>query len=71
MHIENISAKAREVFWAYLHKHGRRCFFSGVSLEIDDDTSPWYFIKQLANFYRKGSPVRKRKLVYWSRGRTN
>jgi hypothetical protein len=27
----------------------------------------WYFIRQLANFYRKGSVVRKRKLVYWSR----
>jgi hypothetical protein len=27
----------------------------------------WYFIRQLANFYRKGSPVRKRKLKFWSR----
>jgi len=27
----------------------------------------WYFISQLANFYRKGSAVRKRKLAYWSR----
>jgi len=27
----------------------------------------WYFIRQLANFYRKGSRVRKRKLAYWCR----
>ena len=27
----------------------------------------WYFIRQLANFYREGSPVRKIKLAYWSR----
>ena len=27
----------------------------------------WYFIRQLADFHRKGTPVRKRKLVYWSR----
>ena len=27
----------------------------------------WYFIRQLANFYRKGIPVRKRKLKFWSR----
>jgi hypothetical protein len=42
--IENISAKVRKVFWAYLRKHGRRCFISGVSLEIDDDTSPWFLV---------------------------
>jgi hypothetical protein len=73
-----------------------------MSLEIDDDTSPWYlvfdhwmprdprkivitsallnemksdlteeefwyFIRQLANFRRHGSVVRKRKLAYWCR----
>jgi hypothetical protein len=73
-----------------------------MSLELDDDTSPWYlvfsrldpgdkskivpasalvnamksfllkkefwyFIRQLANHYRKGSVVRKRKLAFWSR----
>jgi len=27
----------------------------------------WYFIRQLANYYRKGSVVRKRKLAFWSR----
>jgi hypothetical protein len=27
----------------------------------------WYFIKQLANYYRYGTPVRKIKLAYWSR----
>jgi hypothetical protein len=27
----------------------------------------WYFIRQLANFYRHGSAVRKRKLAFWCR----
>jgi len=27
----------------------------------------WYFIRQLANFYREGTPVRKIKLAYWCR----
>jgi hypothetical protein len=27
----------------------------------------WYFIRQLANFRRHGTAVRKRKLAYWSR----
>jgi hypothetical protein len=27
----------------------------------------WYFIRQLANFYRNGTPVRKRKLKVWAR----
>ena len=27
----------------------------------------WYFIRQLANFYRNGSPVRKIKLAHWCR----
>ena len=27
----------------------------------------WYFIAQLANHFRYGTPVRKRKLKYWSR----
>jgi hypothetical protein len=44
LEIENISAKVRKVFWAYLRKHGRRCFFSGVSLEINDNTGPWYLV---------------------------
>jgi hypothetical protein len=99
---EHFSAEARKGFWSYLNKHGRRCCFSGVSLGIEDDTSPWflefdhwmprdprkivitsavlnimksdltekefwYFIRQLANHYRYGSPVRKIKLTYWSR----
>ncbi len=42
--IENIPAKARKGFWAYLHKYGLRCCFSGVSLEVDNDTSPWYLV---------------------------
>ena len=27
----------------------------------------WYYIAQLANHFRKGTPVRKRKLKYWAR----
>jgi hypothetical protein len=27
----------------------------------------WYYIAQLANHFRKGTPVRKKKLKYWSR----
>jgi hypothetical protein len=27
----------------------------------------WYFLRELANFYRHGSVVRKRKLVFWCR----
>ena len=41
---EKFSAKARKGFWAYLRRHGRRCYLSGMSLEIDDDTSPWYLV---------------------------
>jgi hypothetical protein len=39
---EHISVKARKGFWAYLRKHGRRCYYTGMSLGVDDDTSPWY-----------------------------
>jgi hypothetical protein len=41
---EHFSPEARERFWAYIRKHGRRCSLSGVSLEIDDDTSPWFLV---------------------------
>jgi hypothetical protein len=41
---ENFSAEARKSFWSYRHKQGLKCCFSGVSLELDDDTSPWYLV---------------------------
>ena len=44
LEIENIPEKARREFWAYLRRHGRSCSISGVSLEIDDDTSPWFLV---------------------------
>ena len=44
LHSEDIPAKSRKSFWAYIRKHGRRCRYSRVSLEIDDDTSPWYLV---------------------------
>ena len=39
---EHIPPKAKESFWAYIRKFGRKCAISGVSLGIDDYTSPWY-----------------------------
>ena len=42
--IENIPLKTRKVFWAYIRKDGHRCSLSGVSLELDDDKSPWFLV---------------------------
>ena len=88
--------------WDYIRKYGYVCYYTGMTLDLDDPESAWYlvfdhwmprdprkivitsalvnqmksdltekefwyFIRQLANFYREGSPVRKRKLAYWSR----
>ena len=44
LHNEHYHAKARKCFWAYLNKHGRTCCLSGLSLEINDDTSPWFLV---------------------------
>ena len=44
LHNENFHGKASKCFWAYYRKHGRRCCYSGMSLEIDDDTSPWFLV---------------------------
>lgn len=44
LHSEDIPPKGRESFWAHLRKHGRRCHYSGVSLEIDDFASAWYLV---------------------------
>ena len=41
---EHFSPKAKKGFWSYLRKHGRRCCYSGMSLGVDDDTSPWYLV---------------------------
>ncbi len=41
---EDIPPKGKKYFWAYYRKYGRKCDLSGVSLEIDDDTSPWYLV---------------------------
>lgn len=88
--------------WNYVRKVGYVCYYTGMTLDMDDPKSPWYlvfdhwmprdsrkivitsalvnkmksdlteeefwyFISQLANFYRHGSVVRKRKLAYWCR----
>jgi len=41
---EHFHQKTRKDFWAYLRKHGLKCCFSGVSLGLDDDTSPWFLV---------------------------
>jgi len=40
----DISAKYRKAVWAYLRKYGFRCYYTGMLLEIDDNTSPWYLV---------------------------
>ena len=57
LHDEHFHAKARKYFWAYMRKHGRRCYFSSMSLEIDDDTSPWYLV------FSRLNPKDKSKIV--------
>jgi hypothetical protein len=46
---ENFSAEARKSFWSYRRKQGLKCCYSGVSLEIDDDTSAWYLVFSRVN----------------------
>jgi len=54
---EHIHAKGRKYFWSYLCRHDRRCCFSGISLLIDDDTSPWYLV------FSRVNPGDKSKIV--------
>ena len=54
---EHFSPKARKGFWSYVRKHGRRCCYSGMSLEIDDDTSPWFLV------FSRLNPGDKSKIV--------
>jgi len=44
MENENLTAGARKSFWSYRRTYGLKCCFSGVSLELDDDTGPWYLV---------------------------
>ena len=57
LHDEHFHAKARACFWSYVRKHGLRCCFSGISLEIVDDTSPWYLV------FSRLNPGDKTKIV--------
>jgi hypothetical protein len=41
---EGIPMEVQMAFWAFLRKYGYICQLSGVSLVIDDDTSPWYLV---------------------------
>jgi len=54
---EHFSAQARKGFWSYVRKHGRRCIYSGMSLGVDDDTSPWFLVMSRLN------PGDKNKIV--------
>ncbi len=44
LHNEHIHYKGRKYFWAYLRRHGKRCAYSGMSLELDDYTGPWFLV---------------------------
>ena len=57
LHSEHFHAKARRSFWAYLRRHGHRCYYTGISLQIDDDTSPWYLVFSRLNPGDKGKIV--------------
>ena len=102
MKLSRFPREAINGVWDYIRKYGFVCYYTGMSLDLDDLKSPWYlvfdhwmprdprkivitsavlnimksdltekefwyFIRQLANFYRNGTPVRKIKLAYWSR----
>ena len=41
---ERISVKSKKSFWAYVHRNGRKCFLSGMSLEVVDYTCPWFLV---------------------------
>jgi hypothetical protein len=42
MHRKKFPAKAQKAVFAYIRKYGKRCFYTNVLLELNDDTSPWY-----------------------------
>ena len=102
MDCKNFSPEAIEGVWGYIRKHGKKCYYTGMLLELRDPKSPWYlvfdhwipgdgrkvvitsslfndmksdlsenefwyYIKQLDNYKRKHTRIRKRKLVYWYR----
>ena len=54
---EHISEGGRKYFWAYIRKFGDTCSLSGVSLELKDDTSPWYLV------FRRVIPSDKAKIL--------
>jgi len=39
---EHFPRKIIEAIWDYVRKNGYRCYYTGMLLELDDDTSPWY-----------------------------
>ncbi len=94
--------KTVEAIWNYIHQYGYVCYYTGMSLVLNDPHDPWYcvfdhwiprnpkkvvitsyllndmksdltekeffnFIRQLANFLRKGTKVKRFKTTYWDR----
>jgi hypothetical protein len=54
---EHFSSEAEKGFWAYLRKYGKRCCLSGMSLQIDDDTIPWFLV------FSRVNPGNKNKIL--------
>jgi hypothetical protein len=102
MELKGFSPQVMEEIRQYLRTYGYVCFYTGLSLDMENDRSPWYgvfnfltpgdpsrivltcalfnamksdlsikefwyYIRQLANYKRKLSKIRKKKLVYWYR----
>jgi hypothetical protein len=41
---KNIPPEAREEIWDYIRKHGKRCYYTGMLLDLRDPKSPWYLV---------------------------
>ena len=39
---ERFSAEIREELWEYVRQNGYVCYYTGVELDVFDETSPWF-----------------------------
>ena len=39
---ERFSPKIREMLWEYVRQNGYVCYYTGVELDVFDETSPWF-----------------------------
>ena len=39
---KKFSLEAQKGVWDHIHKKGHTCYYTGMALEMDDDTSSWY-----------------------------